>query len=64
MVYPAAQFPEAVPPLFEHSDDVKQVPLRKVLNEKLIIKKFVVNFETYKSLLSKRTLASTSTVLK
>ena len=28
--YPAAQFPDAVPPLLEHSLEVKQVPLRPV----------------------------------
>jgi len=29
--YPEAQFPLAVPPLFVHSLEVKQVPLRTVL---------------------------------
>jgi hypothetical protein len=31
--YPAAQFPLAVPPLLEHSLEVKQVPFRTVLFE-------------------------------
>ena len=32
---PAAQFPEAAPPLLLHSDDVKQVPFRNVLQFKI-----------------------------
>jgi hypothetical protein len=33
LFYPDAQFPLAVPPLLEHSLEVKQVPFRTVLKK-------------------------------
>jgi hypothetical protein len=46
--YPAAQFPLALPPLLEHSLEVKQVPFRTVLLIKLksLIFYFVYNRES------------------